>query len=309
MNFYKHHIGDYAQATAHLSFVEDAAYSRMLRKYYAEEKPLPADLKLVQRLVAARTREEREAVDTVLQEFFSLEPDGWHNKRADAELVKANAQAEANRKVAEEREARRRARIEGERSANEAGTIRSAAEHDSLNDSFQSREPSQTPDTRHQTPDTTTSVKANTATSDEVAPARPSPDGSTGPPLTLVDPPAAPAAYSPPQCPHQAILAAWAETLPAMPQHQVEHWNGARADHLRARWRETADAKRWPDSAAGIAYFRKLFAYVGQSRFLTGKVPPREAGKRAFVIELEWLVSPGNWARVHEGKYHTEAAA
>ena len=44
MNYYEHHIGDYAQATAHLTFVEDAAYSRLIRKYYAEERPLPADL-------------------------------------------------------------------------------------------------------------------------------------------------------------------------------------------------------------------------------------------------------------------------
>ena len=80
MNYYEHHIGDYAEATAHLSFVEDAAYSRMIRKYYATEKPLPADIKAVQRLVGARTKEEREAVDTVLHEFFELQDDGWHQR-------------------------------------------------------------------------------------------------------------------------------------------------------------------------------------------------------------------------------------
>ncbi len=36
-------------ATAHLTFFEDAAYSRLIRKYYAEERPLPADLAAVQR--------------------------------------------------------------------------------------------------------------------------------------------------------------------------------------------------------------------------------------------------------------------
>lgn len=152
MNFYKHHIGDYAQATAHLSFVEDAAYSRMLRKYYAEEQPLPVDIKAVQRLVGARTREERAAVETVLEEFFELEDDGWHNKRADIELGKANAQAEANRRVALEREARRKARSDDESSTNRADSgarIVDGGVHESLS----SREPSQTPDSRHQTPD------------------------------------------------------------------------------------------------------------------------------------------------------------
>lgn len=152
MNFYKHHIGDYAQATAHLSFVEDAAYSRMLRKYYAEELPLPADVKAVQRLVGARTREERAAVETVLGEFFELQPDGWHNKRADLELGKANAQADANRRIAQEREARRKAATANAPSTNRAD-IRERIVPEPVHESLTRREPSQTPDSRHQTPD------------------------------------------------------------------------------------------------------------------------------------------------------------
>lgn len=89
MNYYPHHIGDYAQATAHLSFVEDAAFCRLLRKYYAEETPLPSDMRTVQRLACARTEEERAAVEMVLTEFFVLRDDGWHNNRADEEIAKA----------------------------------------------------------------------------------------------------------------------------------------------------------------------------------------------------------------------------
>lgn len=43
MNYYSHNIGDYAQATMHLSLVEDAIYSRLLRRYYAEEQPIKDD--------------------------------------------------------------------------------------------------------------------------------------------------------------------------------------------------------------------------------------------------------------------------
>lgn len=103
MNYYEHHLGDYAQATAHLSFVEDSAYSRLLRKYYADEKPLPVELRAVQRLVGARSEEEREAVQVVLEEFFTLEEDGWHNKRADAEIARFNLKKEKARKSAEAR--------------------------------------------------------------------------------------------------------------------------------------------------------------------------------------------------------------
>lgn len=86
MNFYEHHLNDFAEATAHLSFVEDAAYSRLIRKYYATERPLPADPKILERLIGARTKDEKQAVQAVLEEFFRLEDDGWHNKRCDEEI-------------------------------------------------------------------------------------------------------------------------------------------------------------------------------------------------------------------------------
>lgn len=135
------------------------------------------------------------------------------------------------------------------------------------------------------------------------APARQAPDG---PQLALVDAPK-PRAKTVPDCPHQAILALWAEVLPALPQHNPEMWNGTRADHLRARWRETAASKGWESESEGLTYFRRLFGYIGQSAFLTGKAKPIN-GKPPFIAELAWVVSPQSWAKVHEGKYHSEAA-
>lgn len=136
------------------------------------------------------------------------------------------------------------------------------------------------------------------------APPRPSADG---PQLALVDGPSTPP-KGVPDCPHLQILALWAEVLPALPQHKPELWRGARADHLRARWRETAASKAWPDVDAGLKFFRRLFAYVGQSAFLTGRAKPVDQGRPPFVIELAWLVEPTNWAKVIEGKFHQDAA-
>jgi len=99
VNYYEHHLGDYAEATAHLSFIEDAAYSRLMRKVYATELPLPADIKSVQRLVGARSKDERDAVAVVLEEFFVLGADGWHNDRCDIEISKYQKKAEKNREV------------------------------------------------------------------------------------------------------------------------------------------------------------------------------------------------------------------
>jgi uncharacterized protein YdaU (DUF1376 family) len=88
MHFFPLHINDYAQATSHLTLLEDAVYFRLLRKYYADEKPLIGDIDRIQRLIGARSKEEKEAVKTVLEEFFSFESDCFRNKRADAEIDK-----------------------------------------------------------------------------------------------------------------------------------------------------------------------------------------------------------------------------
>lgn len=97
MNFYPHHIGDYLTATAHLTWVEDCAYRRLLDLYYSREQAIPADLVQASRLCRAATKEERKAVETVLAEFFTLTAAGWTHSRCEQELVKAADAAERAR--------------------------------------------------------------------------------------------------------------------------------------------------------------------------------------------------------------------
>jgi uncharacterized phage protein (TIGR02220 family) len=121
LNFYKHHLGDYAKDTVHLSWMEDAAYTRFLRVYYLRERPLPVEIVECERLIRAVTRREKEAVTRVLHEFFELREDGWHNKRADQEIQQYQAQASTNRRIAHERTvARTVARTVNESSTNRA---------------------------------------------------------------------------------------------------------------------------------------------------------------------------------------------
>jgi uncharacterized protein YdaU (DUF1376 family) len=105
LNFYKHHLGDYDGATVHLSWDEDMAYTRLLRAYYRREKPIPDGEKY--RLARAVSRAHRAAVDIVLAEFFDLRDDGWHNKRADEEIAAYQAQADTNRRIAQQRNRQR----------------------------------------------------------------------------------------------------------------------------------------------------------------------------------------------------------
>lgn len=90
MNYYSHHIGDYLSATAHLSLLEHGAYRRMLDVYYINESPFPNDMSKVFRLVGARTKEEREAVEVCLHEFFTLDGDKWVQSRCDHEIALCN---------------------------------------------------------------------------------------------------------------------------------------------------------------------------------------------------------------------------
>lgn len=113
MNYVELHIGDYDKATAHLTACEDGMYGRMLRRYYDTEQALPADLKVLQRLMRARTREEKTAVATVATEFFYIEAGEFHHTRCDEEIAKyqdAAPEREAKKENQRERQKRARAR-------------------------------------------------------------------------------------------------------------------------------------------------------------------------------------------------------
>lgn len=107
MNHYPHHIGDFNSATRHLTVVERALYRELLDLYYDTERPLNADVSKVARRVLANTDELRAALLIVLEEFFDLQEDGWHNARCDREIAayhqKLEQQSRAGRASAAKR--------------------------------------------------------------------------------------------------------------------------------------------------------------------------------------------------------------
>lgn len=107
MNFFKLYIGDYQRDTAHLTMAEHGAFLLMLQHYYATEKPLPVG-RALHRILRAETDEERNAIDSVAAQFWTLTDDGLINARADEEIGKAREQADTNRRIARAREEKRR---------------------------------------------------------------------------------------------------------------------------------------------------------------------------------------------------------
>jgi uncharacterized protein YdaU (DUF1376 family) len=103
LNYYPFHIGDYASATRHLSWDEDCAYRRLLDAYYTSERPLPIEERAVCRLVLASSPEQREAVMTVLSEFWEKTDAGWINRRADVEIAAMREKQQKQRDKANKR--------------------------------------------------------------------------------------------------------------------------------------------------------------------------------------------------------------
>ena len=95
MNYYERHLGDYARDAGHLSMIEHGAYTLLLDRYYTTEQPIPQDQ--VYRVTRAISKAERGAVDAVLREFFLLQGDAWTNRRAAAEIEKAQGKITAAR--------------------------------------------------------------------------------------------------------------------------------------------------------------------------------------------------------------------
>lgn len=105
MNYYEHHLGDYLRDTAHLSMIEDGAYRRLIDAYYIRQQPLPAELRDVYRLVRAGSKQDKEAVDVVLREFFTQTEEGWSHTRCEKEIARfqekqSKARASANKRWA-----------------------------------------------------------------------------------------------------------------------------------------------------------------------------------------------------------------
>lgn len=104
--WYARFPSDYRRDTAHLSMMEHGAYTLLLDHYYSSGRPIPAApdpdgtcYRICYRICHAFATDERDAVRSVVDQFFVLCEDGWHNQRADAEIAKYAQLVENRRKA------------------------------------------------------------------------------------------------------------------------------------------------------------------------------------------------------------------
>lgn len=143
MNYYERHIGDYLKDTSHLSLMEHGIYTRLLDVYYTREGAIPDDQ--VARLIGARSKDEREALQAVLNEFFQRTADGWVQTRCEREIERFKDKQDKARRSADARWSAHRP--QSERNANaSANAMRTHSEGNAP------RARPQSPDTSLQTP-------------------------------------------------------------------------------------------------------------------------------------------------------------
>jgi uncharacterized protein YdaU (DUF1376 family) len=244
MHYYKRNLGDYAKKAGRLTMLQHGAYTLLLDACYDREQFPTLEEAIV--WTWASTREEKEAVEFVLERFFDLEEGRYVQNRIREELAKYRENSDTNKRIAMEREAKRR-----EKSTKRAQVVDEPP-------------PNQEPRTNNQDTETNVSVAKSTS----------------------------------PDCPHDQILALWAEVLPSA--IQPREWTSSRQTALRARWREKAKRQ-------DLGWWRKLFEYVGESDFLMGKTST--PGRRPFELSLDWVLKQENLVKIIEGFYHSKEAA
>lgn len=97
MHYYQHHIGDFQRDTASLSDSDTLSYLRLLWMYYDTEEPLANDPKKL----AFRIGSNSDAVQMLLEAFFTLDGDVWVQKRCDAEIKAYRAKSDRARSANE----------------------------------------------------------------------------------------------------------------------------------------------------------------------------------------------------------------
>jgi uncharacterized protein YdaU (DUF1376 family) len=100
MNYYPHHLGDWAKKCGDLSMLEEGAYRRLVDWYYINEKPLPLSMPRIYKLARCdgegdRPSAERAAVREILDRYFRAEADGFHNQRCDEVIASLDRHSDA----------------------------------------------------------------------------------------------------------------------------------------------------------------------------------------------------------------------
>lgn len=106
MHYYKRNLGDYAKKAGRLSMLQHGSYTLLIDACYDREQ-FPTRDEAIDWTWASSSA-EIEAVDFVLSKFFTLEDGRYVQTRIREELSEYKEKAETNKRIANEREKKRK---------------------------------------------------------------------------------------------------------------------------------------------------------------------------------------------------------
>lgn len=101
----------------------------------------------------------------------------------------------------------------------------------------------------------------------------------------------------------EEVVAEYHRLLPVLPKCVA--LTDKRRTMLRARCRETIVLDGRTQDPSTLEFWQKFFQFVGESAFLTGKTMPTN-GRKRFIADIDFLLSPQGFGRIIDGKYHRE---
>lgn len=296
VNYYEHHLGDWAKDVRGLSLTEEGAYRRLLDAYYSTEQPLPGTLDECCDLANTRTPADRKAVAKVLGKYFELAEDGYHQKRADAEIGRYQRKQRKAQDSANARWGKQRSQSDGNANAYAEAMRTHMPTHSERNAEAMHRAPVPSPQSPVTSLNTSDASHPHSSAADESLPGfepetedEDLPDG----------------ADDLPTCPHDKLIALYRKHLPELTAPLV--WNGERQKAMRARWRQcskpSAFSPGYRTEAEGLAFWEKFFEHVAKRTRLPRGFTRNGSTDHTWQPDLPWLVKAGNFAKVIEGAY------
>jgi uncharacterized protein YdaU (DUF1376 family) len=158
MHYYKKNIGDYAKKAGRLSMLQHGAYTLLLDACYDRER-FPTAKEALEWTWAA-TADEIDAINFILDRFFTLKGNKFVQARIEEELKRYLGSCKTNSGIAQKREEAKR-KAKEDKATEEARSVHEAC--DTVNES----PPNQEPLTKNQEPLTNKPIKKKTPTSVE----------------------------------------------------------------------------------------------------------------------------------------------
>lgn len=306
MNFYPHHIGDFAAET---QFMDDASlgiFIRLIDRFMLTEKPIKTQW------VSFAFRNERfEKAKSVLEALFEETEDGWVYAPMLPVIEAYRANAEKNR--VNGRKGGRPRKNQNQTATESVFTETQSEPSGFLNETQTEPKKSltnnQEPITKNQIKETTTVVVVGENSPIEEVTATPSR-------TACADAPTAPAAeslfedegpYTPPKraippCPAQKIVDLYHKHLPM--GRRVQVLDPKRKSAIAARWRQVFTTNGYTTTEQGLKLFDEFFEQCATKRFLRGECPPSPGREVPFQVSIDYLMRPGEFRDIFEGKYY-----